>query len=152
MRLISSEGKNLGIISLTDALKIAEDKGLDLVEISPDANPPVCKILDYGKFRYERQKKLRKSKVKQKSSLKEIKFRPKIEEHDYQVKLKKVREFLKDGYKVKVVVIFRGREMAYLNVGNTILYRLMDDVSDVGKFDREPKKEGRSITAIISPK
>ena len=152
MRLISSEGKNLGIVSLADALKIAENKGLDLVEISPDANPPVCKILDYGKFRYERQKKLRKSKVKQKSSLKEIKFRPKIEEHDYQVKLKKVREFLEDGYKVKVVVIFRGREMVYLNVGNTILYRLMDDVSDVGKFDREPKKEGRSITAIISPK
>jgi len=140
------------VIPLQDALKIAEDKGLDLVEISPDANPPVCKILDYGKFRYERQKKLKKSKVKQKSSLKEIKFRPKIEEHDYQVKLKKVREFLEDGYKVKVVVIFRGREMAYLNVGNTILYRLMDDVSDIGKFDREPKKEGRSITAIISPK
>ncbi len=142
----------MGVIPLQDALKIAEDKGLDLVEISPDANPPVCKILDYGKFRYERQKKLKKSKVKQKSSLKEIKFRPKIEEHDYQVKLKKVREFLEDGYKVKVVVIFRGREMAYLNVGNTILYRLMDDVSDIGKFDREPKKEGRSITAIISPK
>jgi translation initiation factor IF-3 len=135
------------------AREIADERGLDLVEVSPDAKPPVCKILDYGKYRFEQAKKIKESKKKQKIVLtKEIRLRPKIEEHDYNTKLKQAIGFLQKGNKVKVSVRFRGRELAHTDIGRDVLDRLIQDVSEVGMAEFTPKFESRVIVTILGPK
>jgi translation initiation factor IF-3 len=135
----------------TEALKIAEDQGLDLVEVSPGAKPPVCKILDYGKYKYEQQKKAAEARKKQKTvDVKEVKIRPGIEDHDYQVKMRNARKFLTNGDKVKVTMRFRGREMAHQNLGFDLLKRMQVELEDVGKTDLAPKMEGRQIIMVLS--
>ncbi|MFW6138547.1 MAG: translation initiation factor IF-3 [Spirochaetota bacterium] len=152
VRLIDSDGTRIGVISLKDALKTAESRALDLVEVSPNANPPVCKILDFGKYKFEQAKKLKESKKKQKTiETKEIRFRPKIEEHDYITKLNQVKKFLEKGKKVKLSVRFRGREMAHTDKGKEVLNRLVQDVNGMGAADHKPRFEGRVITVMLSP-
>ncbi|MAF98718.1 MAG: translation initiation factor IF-3 [Micavibrio sp.] len=151
VRVIDSEGEMLGVMSVPDALKRAEEEGLDLVEVSPNATPPVCKILDYGKYKYEQQKKAAEARKNQKTvDVKEVKIRPGIEEHDYQVKLKNARKFLEKGDKVKVTMRFRGREMAHQDIGMDLLKRMIEEVSDVGKVDLQPKLEGRQMIMVLS--
>lgn len=141
-----------GVMSIAAALKLADEAGLDLVEISPGAAPPVCKILDYGKYKYEQQKKAAEARRNQKIvDLKEIKIRPGIEEHDYGVKMKNARRFLEEGDKVKVTMRFRGREMAHQNIGMDLLKRMREELSDIGKVESEPKFEGRQIMMVIAP-
>lgn len=141
-----------GIYGVKQAIEKALAAGLDLVEISPNAEPPVCKILDYGKYKYELQKKANEAKKKQKTvEVKEIKLRPSIEEHDYGVKLKAARKFLENGDKVKVTLRFRGREMAHMELGLQVLTRMKDDLMDIGKVDQEPKPEGRQVMMVMSP-
>lgn len=141
----------LGVLPTRDAIRRAQDVGLDLVEVSPNAEPPVCKILDFGKYKYEQQKKAAEAKKKQKTvELKEVKIRPTTEEHDYQVKLRNARRFLEDGNKVKFSMRFRGREMAHQNVGMDVMMRLKEDVSDIGNVDVHPKMEGRQMMMIVS--
>ncbi len=153
VRLIDSSGEQIGIISTRDALKMASEKGYDLVEISPSAKPPVCKIMDYGKYKYELNKKSKTAKKKQHIiHLKEMRLRPKIEEHDYQFKLKHVREFLEKGNKVKVYLEFRGREMAHQELGQRIIQRLEQDLKDLGAVEQKAKFEGRSLSLTFSPK
>ena len=140
-----------GVMSVDEGVKLAEGVGLDLVEVSPNASPPVCKILDYGKYKYEQQKKASEARKKQKTvDVKEVKIRPAIEEHDYQVKLRNARKFLENGDKVKVTMRFRGREMAHQQIGMDVLHRMIEDVSDVGKVDLQPKLEGRQIIMVFS--
>lgn len=141
----------LGVMSPDKALKLAEDAGLDLVEISPNANPPVCKILDYGKYKYEQQKKAAEARKNQKTvDVKEIKVRPAIGEHDYQVKYKAARKFLDNGDKVKVTLRLRGREMAHKDLAMEVLDRLKEELSDISKVDLEPKFEGRQVVMVLS--
>ena len=141
----------VGVVATSSAIERAENAGLDLVEISPNAEPPVCKILDYGKYKYEQQKKAAEAKKKQKVvELKEVKIRPTTEEHDYQVKLKNARKFLSAGNKVKFSMRFRGREMAHQQVGMEMMLRLKADVADLGVVDLAPKMEGRQMLMIIS--
>ncbi len=141
----------MGVVATAKALEQAENIGLDLVEISPNAEPPVCKILDYGKFKYEQQKKASEARKKQKIvELKEVKIRPTTEEHDYQVKLRNARRFLSAGNKVKFSMRFRGREMAHQNVGLDMMLRLKKDIEDIGVVDLEPKMEGRQMLMIVS--
>ena len=141
----------LGVMSVPDALKRAEEEGLDLVEVSPNATPPVCKILDYGKYKYEQQKKANEARKKQKTiDLKEVKIRPTTEEHDYQVKLRNVKRFLSAGNKVKVSMRFRGREMAHQDVGMKLMERMLGDVEGLGKADMGPKMEGRQMIMVLS--
>jgi translation initiation factor IF-3 len=143
----------LGVLSLDDALRKAEEFGLDLVEVSPNADPPVCKILDYGKFKYEAQKKKNEAKKKQKViEVKEIKLRPNIEEHDFQTKMRNVNRFLTDGDKVKLTMRFRGREMAHQEIGLNVLKRVQEDLGDVAKVEAHPKMEGRQMTMVVAPK
>ncbi|GIX13591.1 MAG: translation initiation factor IF-3 [Paracoccaceae bacterium] len=131
---------------------MAEDAGLDLVEISPNATPPVCKIMDYGKFKYEQQKKAAEARKNQKViEVKEVKFRPNIDDHDYNVKMRNVRRFLEDGDKVKVTLRFRGREMAHMELGAQLLNRVADDVNGLGKVEAMPKLEGRQMVMVIAP-
>ncbi len=138
-------------MSVSEGVKLAEDAGLDLVEVSPNAKPPVCKILDYGKYKYEQQKKASEARKKQKTvDVKEVKIRPGIEEHDYQVKLRNTRRFLENGDKVKVTMRFRGREMAHQNIGMDVLKRMIEEVDDVGKVDLHPKLEGRQMIMVLS--
>jgi len=140
-------------MELKKAREVADTKGLDLVEISPDAKPPVCKLLDYGKYRFEQAKKIKESKKKQKVILtKEIRLRPKIEEHDYNTKLRQAVKFLEKGYKVKVVIRFRGREMTHTDIGKEIIDRFVQDISYVGTPDFKPKFESRVIVTMLSPK
>ncbi len=151
--MIGPDGNQMGIMDVNKAREIAENMGLDLVEVSPDARPPVCKILDFGKYRFEQAKKLKESKKKQKVVLtKEIRLRPKIEEHDYNTKLKQAISFLEKGYKVKVTIRFKGRELAHTDIGREIVERFINDVSDYGTPDYKPKFESRVIVTIISPK
>lgn len=151
VRLIDAEGEMVGVTSLDEAIRKAEEAGLDLVEVSPEANPPVCKILDYGKFKYEQQKKAAEARKKQKTvDVKEVKIRPTTEDHDYQVKLKNARRFLEKGDKVKVSMRFRGREMAHQDVGMEMMLRLKADLADLGGPEMEPKMEGRQMLMIIS--
>ncbi len=132
---------------------MAEELGLDLVEVGPDANPPVCKIMDYGKFRYEKEKKAKLSRKKQKiSELKELNIRPKIDEHDYQVKIKNASRFLSDGDRVKVIVRFRGREEAFKDRGRDLLHRIMEDLKEISKVEQDIKSEGSSLTITLAPK
>lgn len=152
MRLVGADGAQLGVVNVLDAQKMADDLGLDLVEISPNAEPPVCKILDYGKHKYEQQKKAAEARKKQKIiDTKEIKIRPTIGEHDYQVKLRSARHFLEEGDKVKVTLRFRGREMAHLDLGMEVLNRFKKELSDIGKVETEPKMEGRQAMMLMGP-
>ena len=143
----------VGVVSKEDGLSIALDAGLDLVEISPNADPPVCKVLDYGKYKYEAQKKATEARKKQKIiEVKEIKMRPGIDEHDYQVKMRSVQKFLGVGDKVKLTIRFRGREMAHQELGMKVLDRVREDVAEEAKVEQFPKSEGRLMTMVIAPK
>ena len=152
VQVINSEGKNLGTLSTRKAIEIAREEGLDLIEISPNANPPVCKIIDVGKYKYNMQKKANKAKKKQKIvNLKEIKLRPGTEIHDYSFKIKNANKFLKKGDKVKFTVRFKGREMQHTHLGNKLMDRIINDTTGVGKVEIHPKFEGRQIVMIIQP-
>jgi len=152
LRLIGAEGENVGVVSPVRALELAEDAGLDLVEISPNAIPPVCKIMDFGKYKYEQQKRESEARKKQKViEVKEIKFRPGTDTHDYEVKMRNVYKFLENGDKVKITLRFRGREMAHLNLGRELLERISEDVEEHGKVENMPKMEGRQMTMMVGP-
>ena len=152
VQVISSDGKNLGTLSTKEAIEIARQEELDLIEISPNANPPVCKIIDIGKYKYDLQKKANKAKKKQKIvNLKEIKLRPVTEIHDYNFKIKNAQKFLEKGDKVKFTVKFRGREMQHTHLGNELMKRIINDTAVVGKIEVSPKLEGRQIIMIIQP-
>jgi len=152
VQVISSDGKNLGTLSTQEAINIAKQEGLDLIEISPNANPPVCKIIDIGKYKYDQQKKAHKAKKKQKiMNLKEIKLRPVTEIHDYNFKIKNAQKFLTKGDKVKFTVQFRGREMQHTDLGYDLMKRITDDTASLGKIEVKPKFEGRQIIMIIHP-
>ena len=152
IRLIGDDGANLGVISPQKARVLAEQRGLDLVEISPNANPPVCKIMDFGKFKYEQQKKEAEARKKQKTiEVKEVKFRPGTDRHDYDVKMKNVSKFLANGDKVKVTLRFRGRELAHQSLGRALLERVATDVGRTGKVESIPKMEGRQMVMMIGP-
>ena len=143
----------VGVISKEEGLKIAFEAGLDLVEVSPNADPPVCKVLDYGKYKYEAQKKANEARKKQKIiDIKEIKMRPGIDEHDYQVKMRSVRRFLEEGDKVKMTIRFRGREMAHQELGRMVLDRVREEIDELAKVEQFPKSEGRLMTMVIAPK
>ncbi len=151
--LIDQEGTQVGIVPCREALQMAEDTGLDLVEVSPEANPPVCKIMDYGKFKYDKEKKAKISRRHQKTSdLKELKMRPKIDEHDYQVKLRNAQRFFQSGDRVKFTIRFRGRELAFKDRGVKLLERVMGDLKDVSKLEQNLKEEGRNLTITLAPK
>ena len=152
VQVINSEGKNLGTLAIKNAIEIAKQEGLDLIEISPKANPPVCKIIDVGKYKYDLQKKANKAKKKQKIiSLKEIKLRPVTEIHDYNFKIKNAKKFLEKGDKVKFTVRFRGREMQHTHLGKELMKRIINDTVTLGKIEINPKFEGRQIIMIIQP-
>ena len=153
IRVIDDTGQQLGIMAPPQALALAREKGLDLVEISPTANPPVCRIMDYGKFQYLEQKRQRQAKKHQKViEVKEIKFRPKVDEHDYQFKKKHIERFLEDGDKVKATIFFRGREMAHPEIGRRILERLIEDLADVATPENMPRQEGNQMHTILAQK
>ncbi len=151
VRVISSDGKQLGIFPIDRAIRMARDRGLDLVLVSPNSNPPVAKIMDYGKYKYELTKKSKEAKQKR-NQIKQMKFRPKIDEHDYQTKVKKLREFLEDGYKVRVTVMFRGREMAFTDRGKEILERVVKDLEEISALESPPRLEGRDMWMTLRPK
>jgi len=152
VRVISSTGKQLGIISIREALNHAEDEGFDLVEVSPDASPPVCKIIDYGKLKYKEQKSKKEAKKKQKTiEVKEIKIRPGIDTHDYNVKVRALSKFISGGNKVKVSMRFRGREMEHQNLGFDLLKKLTEEVVEYAKVEVPPKSEGKQIMMILVP-
>uniref|UniRef100_UPI0035943BF5 translation initiation factor IF-3 n=1 Tax=Pseudogemmobacter lacusdianii TaxID=3069608 RepID=UPI0035943BF5 len=153
IRLIGADGENVGVVTPARALIMAEEAGLDLVEISPNAEPPVCKIMDFGKFKYETQKKEAEARKKQKViEIKEIKFRPGTDENDYQVKMRSVLKFLGEGDKVKITLRFRGREMAHQQLGLELLHRVAADVAEAGKVESMPKLEGRQMVMMIGAK
>ena len=150
--MIDEEGKQLGIMPPFEALKIARGQGLDLVEVAPTANPPVCRIINYGKFLYQLSKRQHEARKHQKSiELKEVKFRPRTSEHDFETKRNKILKFLQDGSKVKATIMFRGREMAHKNLGFQMLQRLVEDVGESGQVEARPRLEGPNLTAIIAP-
>ncbi|CUH48282.1 translation initiation factor IF-3 [Ruegeria atlantica] len=152
IRLIGAEGENVGVVHPAKAMQMAVDAGLDLVEISPNANPPVCKIMDFGKFKYETQKREAEARKKQKIiEIKEVKFRPNTDTHDYDVKMRNVFKFLENGDKVKVTLRFRGREMAHQNLGRELLERVAADTKEIGKVENMPKMEGRQMIMLIGP-
>lgn len=152
MRLIGPEGQQVGVVPVYDALRQAREMGLDLVEVAPGAVPPVCRILDYGKFKYEQTKKEREAKKNQKvSELKGMRLRPKIDDHDLEFKTRTIAEFLADGDKVKVTVIFRGREIAHSDLGRVILDKVVTDLKDVASVERAPFMEGKTMTVILAP-
>ena len=152
VQVISSEGQNLGVLSTKEALSIAKQEGLDLIEIVPNAKPPFCKIIDMGKYKYDLQKKANKAKKKQKIlELKEIKLRPVTNIHDYNFKIKNAQKFLSKGNKVKFTVRFRGREMQHHHLGTELLNRVQDDIKELGKLELSPKFEGRQMTMVIQP-
>ena len=153
VRCIAPDGEQLGVMKTEDAIAEADSHGLDLVEVSPNADPPVCKILDYGKFKFEAQKKRNEAKKKQKViEVKEIKLRQNIDEHDYQVKMRSVQKFLDEGDKVKVTLRFRGREMAHQELGVNVLNRVREDTDEVAKIEAFPKLEVRQMIMVIAPK
>ena len=152
MRLIGSDGDNVGVVSPEKALELSEEAGLDLVEISPNASPPVCKIMDYGKYKYEQQKKESEARKNQKIiEVKEIKLRQGTDTHDYEVKMRSVTKFLENGDKVKITLRFRGREMAHQELGRELLERVATDIDGFGKLENIPKMEGRQMTMMIGP-
>lgn len=152
VRLINVDGEMLGVFSVTEALRKAQEKNLDLVEIVPNSKPPVCKILDYGKFRYEEQKRKAEAKKKQKiTEIKEVKVTPRIEQHDYMVKLKNMMRFFEDGDRVKVTMRFRGRELDHQEIGLGVLKRICEDVAHIAKAEQQPKLEGKQAVMLLSP-
>ena len=153
VQLIDQDGQNKGVVPFFDALRVAEEAGLDLVEIAPNSTPPVCKILDYGKFRFNEQKKQAEARKKQKTvEVKEIKLRPGIDKHDYDVKMKAVHRFFEEGDKVKVTLRFRGRELAHQQLGMQLLQRVAENTSEVAKVESYPRMEGRQMLMVLSPK
>ncbi len=153
VRLIDEKGENRGVVATRDALAAAEAAGLDLVEISPTATPPVCKLLDFGKYKYEAQKKAAEARKKQKViEIKEIKLRPGIDTNDYNIKMRSMRRFLEEGDKVKVTMRFRGREMAHQELGMKVLDRVREDLGDLAKVEQFPRMEGRQMVMVVSPK
>ncbi len=152
VQLIDHEGANRGVVPTEEAMGIALDAGLDLVEIQPNANPPVCKILDYGRFKYQSQKKAAEARKKQKTvEIKEIKMRPNIDTHDYEVKMKNMLRFFNDGDKVKVTLRFRGREMAHQDLGMNLLNKVRDETAEIAKVESSPKLEGRQMVMVLAP-
>ena len=153
IRLVDERGQMAGVVSLREALEKAVEAGLDLVEIAPTASPPVCKILDYGKFKYEEQKKKNEARKKQKViEIKEIKLRPTIDDNDYNIKMKAMQRFLQEGDKVKVTLRFRGRELAHQELGMAVLVRVRDDLDEVAKVEQMPKMEGRQMVMVVAPR
>src|SRR5512145_2197198 len=152
VRLVGADGEQLGVLPIEQALARAQDLGMDLVEVSPMAKPPVCKIMDYGKFKYLEKKKQNEAKKKQVVvQLKEVKLRPRTEEHDYATKIKKIREFLSEANKAKITVMFRGREMSHRELGQKVLERIMNDIKDVAVIESVPRMEGRLLFMIVAP-
>jgi translation initiation factor IF-3 len=153
VRVIDFEGKQLGVLPIAEALAEAVKVGMDLVEVAPNSNPPVCRIMDYGKFRYQQSKKMQ---VARKSAatvqIKEIRMRPKIDEHDREIKIRKIKEFLEDGDKVKISMLFRGREIAYTGIGLKIMESVRDELEGVATVEQHPRIEGRSMVMVVSPK
>tara|TARA_B100000575_G_C22865713_1_gene505558 strand:- start:201 stop:716 length:516 start_codon:yes stop_codon:yes gene_type:complete len=153
VRCIDPDGEQLGVLDTREAISKAEDFGLDLVEVQPNVDPPVCKILDYGKYKYEAQKRANEARKKQKIiEVKEIKLRPNIDEHDYQVKMRNVVKFLSGGDKVKVTLRFRGREMAHQELGANVLTRVREETEEIAKIEAMPKMEGRQLIMVLAPK
>ncbi|MCA8927891.1 MAG: translation initiation factor IF-3 [Alphaproteobacteria bacterium] len=153
VRLVDADGNMVGVFKVDDALREASRAGLDLVEVSPNAEPPVCKILDYGRFKYEAQKKKNEARKKQKViEVKEIKLRPAIDQHDYEVKMKAVRKFLEEGDKVKVTLRFRGREMAHQDLGAKVLQRVREEFAEEVKIEQSPRMEGRQMVMVMAPR
>ena len=152
VQLVDAEGANRGIVPTEDAVVLAEEAGLDLVEVAPNSDPPVCKILDYGRFKFQTQKKAAEARKKQKTfEVKEIKMRPNIDSHDYDVKIKAIRKFFEGGDKVKVTLRFRGREMAHQNLGMELLDKVRSDTAELAKVEAEPKLEGRQMVMVLAP-
>ena len=153
VQLIDAEGRNHGVVDTAEAQQLAEEAGLDLVEIVPNASPPVCKILDFGKFRFLEQKKSSEQRKRQKTvEIKEIKLRPGIDDHDYEVKMRSVKRFFEDGDKVKVTLLFRGREMAHQDLGFKLLQRVRTETAPIAKVEAEPLIEGRQMVMVLAPK
>ncbi|WP_299397165.1 translation initiation factor IF-3 [Pelagibius sp.] len=153
VRLVDENGEQVGIVPTADALRRAQDVGLDLLEVSPNADPPVCKILDYGRFRYEAQKKKNEARKKQKTiDVKEIKMRPNIDTHDYEVKMRSIHRFIGEGDKVKVTMRFRGREMVHQEIGKQVLDRVREEMEPTAKVEQFPKLEGRQMTMVMAPR
>jgi translation initiation factor IF-3 len=153
VQLIDTDGENKGVVLTFDAIKLAEEQGLDLVEVAPNAQPPVCKIMDFGRFRFQEQKKSAEARKKQKTiEIKEIKLRPGIDKHDYDVKMRAMKTFFEEGDKVKVTLRFRGREMAHQDLGMKVLDKVKADTVDIAKVESEPNFEGRQVTMILAPK
>ena len=152
VRLVGPDGAQIGIKPIEEALKLAEDMDLDLVEVAPQANPPVCKIMDYGKYRYEQTVKMKEARKKQSVvTFKEMKMRPKIDRHDYEIKKKHIERFLNAGSKVKVTIMFRGREMSHTELGKNLLEKLAEELQELGTVESMPKLEGRNMQMIVSP-
>jgi translation initiation factor IF-3 len=152
VRLIDQDGKQLGVVATIEAMRLAREAGLDLVEISPNAAPPVCKILDYGKYKYEIKKKAQEAKKKQVVvKLKEVKMRPGTDEHDFQFKLRHIQRFLEEGDKAKITVVFKGREMAYQDLGRQVMARILEAVKDKAKVEQSPSMEGKALIMVLAP-
>ena len=153
VRVIGDDGSQVGVLAVKEALTLAQSKGLDLVEVSPTARPPVCRIMDYGKFKYEQNRRARKARKKQhQTQIKEIKMRPKIEGHDYGFKVEHAREFLKARDKVKLTVTFRGREIAHQDIGHRLIQKVIAALADVSTVESSPRSEGRTLTCVLMPK
>jgi len=154
VRLISAEGEQLGILSIRDAIQVAKDSGLDLVEVAPNSDPPVCRVMDYGKFRYQAAKKVQEARKKSRGGqMKEIKLRPHTEDHDLGFKIRNLKKFLDKKHRVKITVFFRGREMAYMNAGVDLLKRVAEEISEDGTVEQPPTREARNrMTMVIIPK
>jgi translation initiation factor IF-3 len=153
IRVVDPEGKQLGIMSAREALRLAEELQLDLVEVAPQARPPVCRLMDFGRYKYEQSKREREARKRQRTvELKEIKFRPRIEEHDFRVKLRNATRFLNDGDKVKVTIIFRGREIVHTQLGEQLMNRLASELAELATVERAPRLEGKQMVMILAPK
>ncbi|MDP8233502.1 MAG: translation initiation factor IF-3 [Candidatus Saelkia tenebricola] len=153
IRLIDADGTQIGIVPLEEGLKLAEQQSLDLVEIAGQTNPPVCRVLDFSKFKYQQDKREKEAKKKQKHvHFKEVRLKPRIEEHDYQVKLKGIKKFLEKGDRVKIRLFFRGREMAHPELGDKVIKKLLEDVEEIASVEKPPTREGRNIICVLFPK
>ncbi len=153
VRVIDSTGEQIGIVPVKNALKLAQEKHLDLVKVAPQSRPPVCKIMDYGKFKYEQSKKEKEARKKQKViNIKEIRMSPKIEEHDFQVRVKNAYKFINDGDKVKITVRFRGREITHTTLGHEVLTKMADDLKEIANVEKMPKVEGKNMVMVLAPK
>ncbi len=153
VRLVSDDGEQLGIVAVREALGIAQEKGLDLVEVAPSAQPPVCRLMDYGKYKFEQNKREKEARKKQKIiSIKEVKMRPNIEEHDFQVKARNARKFLSGGDKVKLTIMFRGREITHPELGEKLSLKFVGELTDISSVEKPPKVEGRNMVTVLIPK